>query len=130
QLLLQRMSIKKRRVKAAERKRISFNDEAGLEYCNIMGYHYFVEVTVQYLLSVLCEFDSFKPYMGSNVRIKQIKIEFVQTERIMTLENYEAEIVCLNESKLDNMTLYEYEMKLFKKQKVIAKIKAEFGIGQ
>ena len=48
----------------------------------------------------------------------------------MTLENYEAEIVCLNESKLDNMTLYEYEMKLFKKQKVIAKIKAEFGIGQ
>ena len=35
----------------------------------------------------------------------------------MTLENYEAEIVCLNESKLDNMTLYEYEMKLFKKQK-------------
>nr|WP_244972221.1 MULTISPECIES: hypothetical protein [Mammaliicoccus] len=95
-----------------------------------MGYQYYEEVPVQYLLSVLREFDSFKPYMGSNVKLKQIKTEFEQTERIMTLENYEAEIVCLNESKLDNMTLYEYEMKLFKKQKVIAKIKAEFGIGQ
>ena len=55
--------------------------------------------------------------MGSNVKLKQIKTEFEQTERIMTLENYEAEIVCLNESKLDNMTLYEYEMKLFKNKK-------------
>ena len=130
QLLLQRMSLKKRRVKVVERKRISFNDEAVLDYCNIMGYQYYEEVPVQYLLSVLREFDSFKPYMGSNVKLKQIKTEFEQTERIMTLENYEAEIVCLNESKLDNMTLYEYEMKLFKKQKVISKIKSEFVIGQ
>ena len=47
QLLLQRMSLKKRRVKVVERKRISFNDEAVLDYCNIMGYQYYEEVPVQ-----------------------------------------------------------------------------------
>src|SRR5699024_8655118 len=110
QLLLQRMSLKKRRVKVVERKRISFNDEAVLDYCNIMGYKYYEEVPVQYLQNVHRKLDSFQTYMESNVKIKQIKTECEQTDRIMTLENYEAEIVCLNKNKLDKMSLYEYEM--------------------
>nr|WP_263314287.1 hypothetical protein [Mammaliicoccus sp. Marseille-Q6498] len=111
-----------------ETKRISFNDEAVLNYCNIMGYHYYEEVPVQYLLSILREFSSFKPFLKRNTKLKQIKSEFEQTERIMSLENYYAELECLNEHKNQDITFYEYQLKLYKKHKVIAKISAEFSV--
>ena len=97
------ISLKKWRVELLETMRISFNDEAVLDYCNIMGYQYYEEVPVQYLLSILREFNSFKPFMRNDTKLKQIKSEFEQIERIMTLENYIAELKCLNETKREIM---------------------------
>lgn len=111
-----------------ETMRISFNDEGVLDYCNIMGYQYFEEVPVQYLLSILREFNSFKPFMGSKTKLRQIKSEFEQTERIMTLENYNAELECLKENKDGDNAFYQYQMTLFKNRKVVAKVTAEFSI--
>jgi len=115
-------------VEVVETMRISFNDEAVLDYCNIMGYQYYEEVPVQYLLSILREFNSFKPFMGNNTKLKQIKSEFEQTERIMTLENYTAELACLKETKHEDNAFYQYQMTLFKSRKVVAKVTAEFSI--
>ncbi|WP_436865163.1 hypothetical protein [Mammaliicoccus sciuri] len=111
-----------------ETMRISFNDEAVLDYCNIMGYQYYEEVPVQYLLSVLREFNSFKPFMRNDTKLKQIKSQFEQTERIMTLENYIAELECLNETKEGDNAFYQYQMTLFKNRKEVAKVTAEFSI--
>ena len=111
-----------------ERKQVSFNDESVLDYCNIMGYHYREEVPVQYLLSMLREFSSFSQFREK--KIKQIRSKFEQSERIMTLENYSAELECLNTKRNFGQTFYEYQFTLYKKHKVIAKIVAEFSVEQ
>lgn len=111
-----------------ETKCITFNDESVLDYCNIMGYHYYEEVPVQYLLSILRKFDSFKPLMSRKNKLKQIKSEFEQSERIMALEQYNAALECLDKKTTAGITVYKFQMKLFKNHKVIAKIVAEFSI--
>lgn len=113
-----------------ETKRISFNDEAVLDYCNLMGYHYYEEVPIQYLLSMLRKFETFKPFMGRNLKLKQIKSEFEQTERILTLENYTLELKHLDETLSGKSDSYCYQMKLFKKQKMIAKVVVEFSVSK